>query len=292
MHPREDADVTDAIAYQGEPGSNSHIACMECFPSRPTVACASFEDAFAAVTERRAEFAMIPIDNTLAGRVADIHNLLPRTSLRIIGERYLPIRFALLGTQDSSLDAAKTVYSHIHALGQCRKLIRSLDLKPVVSGDTAGAARQIAEWNDPAKVALAPPKAAELYDLKVLAEHAEDSDSNTTRFVILSRKPFFPSREELEGECVTTFLFHVRNIPAALYKALGGFATNALNMTRLESYMGEEFASTIFMADVEGHPDDRPLRLALEELEFFTTEIKILGVYPADEHRIRYRNGA
>lgn len=284
----------NTVAYQGEPGSNSHIACLERFPARPSIPCASFEDAFAAVTEGRAELAMIPIDNTLAGRVADIHNLLPRTSLRILGEHYLPIRFALLGTPDSSLDGARTVYSHIHALGQCRELIRSLALNPVVAGDTAGAAREVAEWGDPTKVALAPAQAAELYGLKILAPHAEDSDTNTTRFVILGREHTFPARAEIPGEAVTTFLFHVRNIPAALYKALGGFATNGLNMTRLESYMGDEFASTIFMADVEGHPEDRPLKLALEELAFFTTEIKILGVYPADDHRIlaRHATGA
>ena len=280
----------NAIVYQGEPGANSHIACLERFPERPAVACASFEDAFAEVSEGRAELAMIPIDNTVAGRVADIHLLLPRTDLHIIGEHYLPIRFSLMGIHGSTLDTARTVHSHIHALGQCRDLIRSLGLTPVVAGDTAGAAREVADWADPTKVALAPPQAADLYGLKTLAPYAEDSESNTTRFVILSRNGHVPTRRELPGEAVTTFVFQVRNIPAALYKALGGFATNGINMTRLESYMGDEFASTQFMADVEGHPEDRLLRLALDELRFFTTQVKILGVYPADDHRILVRH--
>lgn len=281
--------MTFAIAYQGEPGSNSHMACTEVRPDWEAVPCASFEDTFAKVASGEAQLAMIPIDNSIAGRVADIHAMLPETSLQIIGEHYLRIRFSLLGIPGSSIEQAREVHSHIHALGQCRKLIRQHGLKPVIAGDTAGSAREVSQWQDPTKVSLAPPMAAELYGLDVLATDAEDDPTNTTRFILLADKSPIPTRTDLPGPAVTSFVFRVRNVPAALYKALGGFATNGINMTRLESYMeGNEFAATKFMVDVEGHPEDPAMVHAFEELEFFTTKIKILGVYPAAPFRLSH----
>lgn len=274
------------ISYQGEAGSNSNMACTQQFPEMQAVPCASFEDAFAMVESGEADLAMIPIENSLAGRVADIHVLLPESNLQIVGEHYLRIRFDLMGLPGSSLADAEEVHSHIHALGQCRKIIREHQLTPVIAGDTAGSAREVRDWNDPSKLSLAPPMAAQLYGLEVLASEVEDDPTNTTRFVVLAREQKLPTRAELPGAAVTTLVFKVRNVPSALYKALGGFATNGVNITRLESYMvGSSFAATTFMIDVEGHPEDLPLRLALEELEFFTWEIKILGTYAASEHR-------
>ncbi len=238
------------------------------------------------VENGEADLAMIPIENSLAGRVADIHVLLPESNLQIVGEHYLRIRFDLLGLPGSTVAEATEVHSHIHALGQCRKIIREHQLTPVIAGDTAGSAREVRDWNDPKKLSLAPPLAAELYGLEVLASGVEDDPTNTTRFVVLARKQELPSRSALPESAVTTLVFKVRNVPSALYKALGGFATNGVNITRLESYMvGSSFAATTFMIDVEGHPEDLPVRLALEELEFFTWEIKILGTYAASEHR-------
>lgn len=274
------------ISYQGEAGSNSNMACTQQFPDMQAVPCASFEDAFAMVENGEADLAMIPIENSLAGRVADIHVLLPESDLQIVGEYYLRIRFDLLGLPGSSVEEATEVHSHIHALGQCRKIIREHQLTPVIAGDTAGSAREVRDWNDPTKLSLAPPLAAELYGLDVLASGVEDDPTNTTRFVVLARKQDLPTRSELPEAAVTTLVFKVRNVPSALYKALGGFATNGVNITRLESYMvGSSFAATTFMIDVEGHPEDLPVSLALEELEFFTWEIKILGTYAASEHR-------
>jgi len=278
--------MAQKIAYQGEPGANSNIACKQMFPELESVPCASFEDAFDLVSSGEAELAMIPIENSIAGRVADIHILLPQSNLQIVGEFFLPIHFDLLGIPGSTIEDATEVHSHIHALGQCRRLIREAGLRPVIAGDTAGSAREVREWNDPRKLSLAPPLAAQIYGLEVLASRVEDDPSNTTRFVVLAREKDLPSREALPGPAVTSFVFRVRNVPSALYKALGGFATNGVNMTRLESYMvGNEFAATMFMADVEGHPEDLPLKLALEELAFFTTEVRILGVYAAAEYR-------
>ncbi len=272
------------IAYQGEPGSNSHIVARENYPDAEAVACASFEDVFAAVASGEAELAMIPIDNSIAGRVADIHHFLPTSGLHIIAEHFLRIQFSLLGVPGSSLDTIKTVHSHVHALGQCRKVIKKYGLTTVISGDTAGAAREIADAADPTQAAISPPLAAEIYGLDVLATDIEDEDHNTTRFVVLSRDPKVAPASN--GPVVTSFIFNVRNLPAALYKALGGFATNGVNMTKLESYMvGGEFAATQFLAEVDGHPDDLPLKRALEELAFFTTDVTILGVYPADPYR-------
>lgn len=279
------------IAYQGEPGANSDIACRDVYPDWKQLACASFEDAFAAVSEGRAELAMIPIDNSSAGRVADIHHALPTSGLHIIGEYFLPIHFDLLAVPGATESTITAVHSHQHALGQCRRLIRELDLTPVIAGDTAGSAREIAELDDPTKACLATSLAGELYGLRPLRTRVEDESHNTTRFIILSREP--RPVPQGNGPTVTTFVFNVRNVPAALYKALGGFATNGVNMTKLESYMvGGLFFATQFLADVEAHPDDRPLALALEELAFFTTDVTILGVYPAHPVRLDQQHHA
>jgi prephenate dehydratase len=279
-----DGPAARRIVYQGEPGSNSHLACQQWHPEAEAVACASFEDCFAAVESSDADLAMIPIDNSLAGRVADIHHFLPTSRLHIVGEHFLRIRFALLGVPGASLEGVKTVHSHVHALGQCRRVIREHGFVPVISGDTAGAAREVKEAGDPTQAAISPPLAAEIYGLEILLDDVEDEDHNTTRFVVLSRELVTPPAGD--GPVVTSFVFNVRNLPAALYKALGGFATNGVNMTKLESYMvGGEFTATQFLAEVDGHPDDLPVKRALEELEFFTTEVKVLGVYPADPFR-------
>ncbi|MCY0906107.1 prephenate dehydratase [Arthrobacter sp. H14-L1] len=276
--------VIGSIAYQGEPGANSHIVCLEAYPGWNTIPCSTFEDAFAQVTTGAAQLAMIPIDNSVAGRVADIHLLLPDTSLQIVGEHFLRIRFDLLGIPGATIDQAQEVHSHVHALAQCRRFIRDHDLKPVVAGDTAGSAREVRDWNDPTKVSLAPPLAAGMYGLDTLAKDVEDEHHNTTRFVVLSPPQSYP--EAGSGPLVTSFVFRVRNIAASLYKALGGFATNGVNMTRLESYMVDgEFSATMFMVDVEGHPEDRALKQALAELTFFSTELRILGVFPAHPYR-------
>ncbi|MGO9133253.1 MAG: prephenate dehydratase [Methylovirgula sp.] len=272
------------IAYQGELGANSHIACRDVFPEMEPLPCATFEDALAAVSEGVAERAMIPIENSIAGRVADIHHLLPTAGLYIVGEYFLPIHFDLLAVKGAKLDDIQAIYSHVHALGQCRKIIRKLGATSHISADTAGSAREIAEWGDKRKASLAPSLAAEIYGLDTLARNVEDEAHNTTRFIILSRTAQWP---EADTTCVTTFIFRVRNVPAALYKALGGFATNGVNMTKLESYMVEgEFTATQFLADVDGHPYQPALARALEELAFFCKEFKILGVYPAHDFRI------
>ncbi|HWU22698.1 MAG TPA: prephenate dehydratase [Nocardioides sp.] len=274
------------IAYQGEPGANSHIVCKEHYPDWETVPCASFEDVFAAVRSGEAARAMIPIDNSIAGRVADIHHFLPGSGLHIVAEHFLRIQFALMALPGVGIDEIETVHSHVHALGQCRRVIRELGLKPVISGDTAGAAREVVEAGDRRMAAIAPPLAAEVYGLEILRADVEDEDHNTTRFVVLS--PEFEAAPAGNGPVVTSFVFNVRNLPAALYKALGGFATNGINMTKLESYMvGGEFAATQFLAEVDGHPDEPGLKRALEELTFFTTDINVLGVYPADPFRSR-----
>ena len=277
------------IAYQGEAGANSHIACADMYPDWEPLPCPTFEDAFAAITEDRASLGMIPIENSIAGRVADIHALMPNSGLHIVGEYFLPIHFQLLGVKGASIADLKSVHSHVHALGQCRKIIRRLGLKAQVAGDTAGSAREVADWGDRSRGSLAPRLAASIYGLDILAEDVEDEAHNTTRFVILSRTPDMPPPGN--GPVVTTFVFRVKNLPAALYKALGGFATNAVNMTKLESYMVEgEFTATQFLSDVDGHPDDPAVRRALEELAFFSREFKILGVYPA--HRFRLESAA
>lgn len=283
--------TTGKIAYQGEPGANSHIACADVYPGWTPLPCPTFEDAFSAIQEGAAELGMIPIENSIAGRVADIHHLMPTSGLHIVGEYFLPIHFQLLAIEGATLEGLRSVHSHVHALGQCRKIIRKLGLKPHVAGDTAGSAREVSEWRDPAKASLATRLAGEIYGLKVLAENVEDEAHNTTRFVVLSKTPRWAPADG--APMVSTFVFRVRNWPAALYKALGGFATNGVNMTKLESYMVEgEFSATQFLADVDGHPDDAGLRRALEELAFFSQEVRILGVYPAHSYRIESQKAA
>ena len=284
--------MTDrTIAYQGEPGANSHIICAEAYPDWTPLPCATFEDAFAAVTEGRAQRAMIPIENSIAGRVADIHHLIPLSPLHIVAEHFLPIHFQLMVLPGTPIQALKSVHSHVHALGQCRRIIRRLGLKAVVAGDTAGAAREIKEFGDPSRAALAPALAAEVYGLDILARDVEDEVHNTTRFVVFS-----PEAEPVaQGTqaCVTSFVFRVRNIPAALYKALGGFATNGVNMSKLESYMMDgEFTATQFYAEVDGHPEDPGLARALDELGFFSRELRVIGTYPAHPFREAARPAA
>ena len=279
------------IAYQGEPGANSHTACLDNYPEFTPLPCATFEDAFAALQDDTADLGMIPIENSIAGRVADIHALLPASGLHIVAETFLPIHFQLLAIPGATLEGLRSVYSHVHALGQCRKIIRQYALKPMVAGDTAGSAREVAAWRDPSRASLAPALAGEIHGLTTLAADVEDEAHNTTRFVVLSKTPHWAAAHD--GPLVTTFVFRVRNVPAALYKALGGFATNGVNMTKLESYMVEgQFAATQFLADVDGHPEDPPLKRALEELEFFSREMRILGVYPAHPFRIESQRGA
>jgi prephenate dehydratase len=272
------------IAYQGEPGANSHIACLEVRPDFEPLPCRTFEDAFQAVKDGAAKLAMIPIDNSVAGRVADIHHLMPASNLSIICEHFLPIHFHLLAVPGAKLENLKTVHSHVHALGQCRKMIKSQGLTPIVAIDTAGAARELSETKDKTDSALATALAGELYGLEPLLKNVEDEAHNTTRFIILST-----DRQDAlagNGPVMTSFVFRVRNVPAALYKAMGGFATNGVNMTKLESYQIEgQFSATQFYADIEGHPEDRPVRLALEELAFFSSYTKILGTYPASPVR-------
>jgi prephenate dehydratase len=278
------------IVFQGEPGANSHLACRQVYPAYAAVPCPTFEDAFAKVRSGRADLAMIPIENSIAGRVADIHHLMPDAGLHIIGELFLPVRHQLLAPKGATLKTIKSVESHVHALGQCRKIIRRLGLKPIVAADTAGSAREVAESKDVTRAAIASGLAAKIYKLKVLRKNVEDERHNTTRFIVLSRKAKWAPRST--KNIITTFVFQVRNIPAALYKALGGFATNGVNMTKLESYqLGGKFSATLFYADVEGHPADRALELALEELKFVSQpgSLRILGVYPAHSYRASLR---
>ncbi|SFK49821.1 prephenate dehydratase [Methylocapsa palsarum] len=272
------------IAYQGEPGANSHIACTKAYPGLDPMPCATFEDAMAAIEDGSAALGMIPIENSIAGRVADIHHLLPSAGLHIVAEYFLPIDFHLLGLKGVPLKGVTSVYSHVHALGQCRKVIRELGIAAHVTGDTAGSAREVAEWGDPARASIATRLAADIYGLDVLKADVGDEPHNTTRFVVLSKNARWAERS---GSTITTFVFRVKNVPAALFKALGGFATNGVNMTKLESYMVEgQFTATQFLADVDGHPEEPALARALEELAFFCRELDILGVYPAHPYRI------
>lgn len=276
------------IAFQGELGANSHLAIKEAFANDRPLPCTTFEDAFAAVRDGEADLAMIPIENNLNGRVADVHHLLPRAGLYIVGELFMPIRFQLMGPPGASLAGVRRVRSHIQALGQCRLNLKKLAVAQLTTVDTAGAAREVKDLNDPSEAALAPALAAEIYGLEVLKADMADSLNNVTRFVVLAPKP--DDAEPEDGPCMTSFVFQVRNIPAALFKALGGFATNGVNMTKLESYQeGDVFAATMFYADIEGHPQDRSVRLALEELQFFSSQLTVLGVYPASPFRRRDR---
>jgi prephenate dehydratase len=276
------------IAFQGEPGAYSHLACTVAFPDREPLPCPAFEDAFAAVQDGRAGLALIPIENSVAGRVADIHHLMPDSRLHIIGEHFERVSHHLLAIKGAKLADIKTVRSHVHALGQCRNFLRKHGIKASVAADTAGAAAEVAERKDPTVAAIASDLAAKIYGLESLAAGIEDAEHNTTRFLVMSKEPKEPAPGS--GPCITTFVFRVRNVPAALYKAMGGFATNSVNMTKLESYqINGAFTATLFYADVEGHPQDVGLRHALEELEFFSAEVRILGVYPAHPFRFRAR---
>jgi prephenate dehydratase len=274
----------NTIAFQGEPGAYGDLACRTAYPDMATLPCATFEDTFAAVGEGRAAKAMIAIDNSLAGRVADVHHLMPESGLHIVGEHFQRVVHHLLAPKGATLETLKAVHSHVHALPQCRKLIRELGLKAVVHADTAGAAADVARLGDPTQAAIASDLAGQIYGLVSLRADVADNAHNTTRFVIMQREPYDP--DPAAGPVLTSFVFRVRSVPAALYKALGGFATNGVNIVKLESYMIDAwFTVAQFYAEIEGHPDQRPVRLAMEELGFFSREVKILGVYPANPFR-------
>jgi prephenate dehydratase len=278
------------IAFQGRPGAYSDLACRQTFPGRPTLPCDTFEAAIEAVREGRAGLAMLPCENSLAGRVPDIHALLPESGLHIVGEHFQRIEHCLLGVPGSRIEGVRRVHSHAVALGQVRRLVRELGAEAVVEADTAGAAGLVAGWGRAESAAIASALAAETYGLAILRANVEDAPHNTTRFYIAARQPHVPSPET--PGLMTTFVFRVRNVPAALYKALGGFATNGVNMTKLESYMlGGQFAATQFLCDVDGHPEQPPLRRALEELGFFSRETHILGVYPKAASRAAAAEG-
>ncbi len=275
------------IAFQGELGANSHEACATYFPDYEPVPHPSFEDAFEAVKSGDCQLGMIPVENSIAGRVADVHHLLPRSGLKIVGERFKPIHFQLMVNPGVTLDQVTTAVSMPIALGQCRKTLRKMKLKTQAAGDTAGAAKELAENPDPTKAAISPALCAELYGLEILARDLEDEHNNTTRFLVMTAEKE-PAPPPFTAPCVTSFIFRVKNLPAALYKALGGFATNGVNMTKLESYMENgSFAATFFYAEVDGRPEDLAVARAFEELGFFSERFEILGVYPADPFRSR-----
>ncbi|MBN9348121.1 MAG: prephenate dehydratase [Devosia sp.] len=267
------------IAFQGEPGAFSHAAAHALFPKGEPVPCTTFEDTISAVQQGKADYGVVPVENSLYGRITDIYHLLPESGLFITGEHFLRIEMNLLGIKGATLKDVKSVQSLSVALGQCRKFIRKHRLKTINGVDTAGSAREIAERGDKSVAAIASRYAAEVYGLDILAEGIEDAAHNTTRFLVISKAPETPKAGK---KVKTTFVFRVRNVPAALYKAMGGFATNGVNMTKLESYMLDgSFTATQFYADIEGHPDDRSVQLAFEELQFFTDHFHVLGVYPA-----------
>jgi prephenate dehydratase len=281
------ADPARRIVFQGQPGAYSHLACRKVFPDLEPWPVDAFEEAFAAVREGAAGRAMIPIDNSVAGRVADIHHLMPHAGLYIIGEHFQRVNHHLLALPGARIGDVRTVHSHIHALAQCRRLFRELDLLPKVHADTAGAAREVALTRRKDQAAIASRLAAEIYGLDVLRSDIEDAPHNTTRFVVLAREPVEPPADQ--GPVITSFLFRVRNVPAALYKALGGFATNGVNMIKLESYVDAAFKQAQFYAEIMGHPEDIGVRHAFDELAFFSEEIERLGVYPA--HPFRFQDG-
>ncbi|MEM7696765.1 MAG: prephenate dehydratase [Pseudomonadota bacterium] len=275
------------VVFQGEPGANSHIAVTRAFPEADAVACATFEDCFAAVENGTATYAMIPIENSVAGRVADIHTLLPSAAVHFVGEHFLPVRHQLLALPGATIGEIATVHSHVQALGQCRQRLRRIGITPVVAADTAGSARMVAETGDPTRAAIASTLAAEIYGLEILAADIEDETHNTTRFVIMAAEP---QPIPVGQPAMTSFLFRVRNVPASLYKAMGGFATNGVNIVKLESYqLGGKFFATLFYADVEGHADEPNVALAFEELRFFCAEFRVLGTYPASPYRASIR---
>ncbi len=272
------------IAFQGELGANSHEACLAAFPDMEPVAHPTFEEAFEAIKTGDCQLGMIPVENSIAGRVADVHHLLPSSGLKIIGERFKPIHFQLMANPGVKLEDLTTVSSMPIALAQCRKLVRSLKLRAEPVGDTALSAKLLAQKPDPTRAAIAPALAAQLYGLEILARDIEDTHNNTTRVLVMTADSRPPP--PAGAPCVTSFVFRVRNMPAALYKAMGGFATNGVNMTKLESYMENgAFTATFFYAEVDGRPEDQNLTLAFEELQFFSERFEILGVYPADVFR-------
>lgn len=271
------------IAFQGTRGAYHDQACHQMLPEIESVPCETFDDTFAAIQNGDTDLAMIAVDNTLAGRVADVHHLLPGSGLHIIGEFFLPIRHALLGVEGARVEDLTDVYSHVHAIPQCRKVIRKLGLKSHIQADTAGSAAMVAEVGDPTKCAIASSMAGKLYGLVPLMADVQDAAHNTTRFLVLSRDAVIPDQDC--QDVMTSFVFRVRNIPAALYKAMGGFATNGVNMVKLESYVGEKFQAAQFYCDIEGHVEDESVKLALEELSFFAEEVRIMGTYPAHSFR-------
>ncbi|WP_372886083.1 prephenate dehydratase [Shimia sp.] len=276
--------MTNRIAFQGDPGAYSHQACTKARPGMEALPCQSFEDVIAAVRTGEADLAMLPIENSTYGRVADIHRLLPESGLHIVDEAFVRVRISLMALPGVSIDEIDTVRAHLVLLPQSANYLKLHGITGISAADSAGAARELAESGARNEGVLAASLAAEIYGLEVLARDIEDHGHNTTRFVIMSREPDYTRRGELE--MMTTFVFEVRNIPAALYKAMGGFATNGVNMTKLESYMVDgSFTATRFYADIEGHPEDPPVRRALEELEYFTNSMTVLGVYPAAEPR-------
>ena len=276
--------MTGRIAFQGEPGAYSHQACRDYRPDLEALPCPTFEEVIETVRRGEADLAMLPVENSTYGRVADIHRLLPASGLHIVNEAFVRVHINLLGVRGARMDEVRTALSHTVLLGQCRDFLREHAIAPQSVADTAGAAQRVAAAGDRSRAALASDLAAEIYGLDILARHIEDHAHNTTRFLLMAREPDFSRRGD--GQMITSFVFRVRNIPAALYKAMGGFATNGVNMTKLESYMVDgSFSATQFYADIEGHPDDRNVALALEELEYFTSEMKLLGVYPADRRR-------
>ncbi|MEM8653380.1 MAG: prephenate dehydratase [Pseudomonadota bacterium] len=272
--------MTNRIAFQGEPGAYSHQACREARPDMEAMPCRTFEDAIDAVRSGAADLGMLPVENSTYGRVADIHSLLPQSGLHIVDESFVRVHINLLAVPGTNLNQIEHAMSHTVLLGQCKEFLSSNRIHRITGADTAGSARHVAELSDPKVAALASELAGEIYGLDVLARHIEDQRNNTTRFLMMSREADHTRRGN-EG-MITSFVFQVRNIPAALYKAMGGFATNGVNMTKLESYMvGGTFTATQFYADIDGHPEDPPVRRALDELDYFTTNVEILGVYPA-----------
>jgi len=278
----------DVIVYQGEAGAYSHLACQERYPAMTPKPCSSFAEAFSQVRSGDALYAMIPVENTVAGRVSDIYHLLPEGGLSIIGEHYLPVHHQLLGVPGAMLSDIKTARSHPMALGQVRRRLRDMSIAPIADVDTAGAAKAVSELGDKSVSAIASTLAGNIYGLEILAGNIEDEAHNTTRFLILAKEAL--DLTKTDDPVVTSFVFKVRSVPSALYKALGGFATNGVNMTKLESYMvGGSFKAAQFYADVEGHPQDDAMRHALDELKFFSEHVKLLGTYPADP--VRSQNG-
>jgi len=272
------------VAFQGVLGAYSHQACREAFPDAKAIACNTFEAVIAAVKNGKADIAMLPVENSTYGRVADIHSLLPESGLHIVGEHFVRVHINLMAKKGVKLEEIKTAMSHTVLLGQCRKFLKDHDIAPITGADTAGSAQAVAASDTTDMGALASEMAADIYGLDVLAHHIEDNHHNTTRFLVMSPEQNFPDNGN--DEFITTFVFRVRNIPAALYKAMGGFATNGVNMVKLESYMIEgSFTATQFYADVIGHPEDPALKRALEELEYFTDHLDILGVYKTDVFR-------